>query len=247
MTKSKILKLAALNVGIVLLNVTLFSPGFMNIRMGGQNALSTAIGGTAIFMSFAVFLYGNYKLISQKGKTSTIQIRDIKNKEDCILMLKRSYGKRTFDSDISVILEQVEILGKKKEKIKDILLQKYNIIDKNFERFSNILFDVEYVFYTNVKSILNKINTFDEEEYNRIKITGELRYSEKFIATKKSIYNEYISFVKNSIEDNEEIILRLDALLLEITKLDSLAEGEIDNMTEIKQLDELINKIKYYN
>lgn len=245
MITKKILKLAGLNIGIALLNIALFSPGLLNIQMGGSSVLGTAIGGTAIFMSLVVFFYGNYKIISQKDRT--IQISDIKSPEDCILALKQAYGKKNFDNDISTMLEQVERLRKKKEKIRDILLQKFNIIDAGYERFNGTISDVEYVFYSNIKSILNKINAFDEEDYERISNNGgEKRFSTKFIASKLSIYNEYISFVKNAIEDNEEIILKLDALLLEISKFNSLEAGEIDNMNEIKEMDELIRKSKNY-
>lgn len=245
MITKKILKLAGLNIGIAILNIILFSPGLLNIQMRGSDALSAAIGGTAIFMSLVVFIYGNYKLISEKERT--IQISDIKNPEDYILALKQAYGKKTFDNDISTILEQVERLRKKKEKIRNILLQRFNIIDTGYERFNGTIIDVEYVFYTNIKSILNKINAFDEEDYERINNNnGRKRFSTNFIASKLSIYNEYISFVKNAIEDNEEIILKLDALLLEISKFDSLEAGEIDNMNEIKEIDELIRKAKYY-
>ena len=245
MITKKILKLAGLNIGIAILNIALFSPGLLNIQMRGSNALSIAIGGTALFMSFAVFIYGNYKLISQKDRT--IQISDIKNPEDCIFVLKQAYGKKTFDKDISTILEQVESFRKKKEKIRNILLQRFNIIDTGYERFNGTILDVEYVFFTNIKSILNKINAFDEEDYERIiNNDGQKRFSTKFTASKLSIYNEYISFVRNAVENNEEIILKLDALLLEISKFNSLEAGEIDNMNEIKEIDELIRKSKYY-
>ena len=245
MITKKILKLAGLNIGIVLLNIALFSPGLLNIQMKGSNALSIAIGWTAILMSFVVFIYGNYKLISQRDRA--IQLSDIKKPEDYILALNQAYGKKTFDNDISTILEQIERLRKKKEKIRDILLQRFNIIDTDYEKFNGTILDIEYVFYDYIKSILNKINAFDQEDYERISNNdGEKRFSAEFISSKVKIYNEYISFVKNAIEDNEEIILKLDALLLEISKFDSLQAGEIDNMKEIKEMDELIRKSKYY-
>jgi len=63
---------------------------------------------------------------------------------------------------------------------------------------------------------------------------------------KKNIYKEYFIFVKNAIEDNEEIIVKLDALLLEISKHSTIEAGEIENMKEIKEMDELIKKSRYY-
>ncbi len=246
MNTKKILKLALLNIGIALLNIGLFSPGLVNIKMGGSNPLHAAIGGTAIFMSVIIFFYGNYMLISQKHRI--IQIKEITNSEDCILALKQACGKRIFANDISIMLEQAESLSKKKEKIRNVLLQKFNIIDTVFERFSGTISDVEYVFFTNIKSILNKIYAFDEDDYERIgSSTNRKKFSSNYIDSKLSIYNEYITYIKNAMSDNEDILLKLDALLLEISNFDCLEIGEIDNMNEIKAIDELIKKSKYYN
>ena len=60
------------------------------------------------------------------------------------------------------------------------------------------------------------------------------------------IYNEYITFVKNALDVNEEILLKLDALLLELSSFDSFDAGEIENMKEIKDMDQLIKKSKLY-
>ncbi|NLD49787.1 MAG: hypothetical protein GX660_21780 [Clostridiaceae bacterium] len=243
MDNKKILKIAGLNIGIALLNIILLSPGLGNIWDLG--VLGIALGGTEIFMSIVVFFYGNYKLVLEKN--TPIKITDIKSHEDCIRALKQSYGKKIFDNDITLMLEQVERLVKKKEKISDLLLHKFNVIDASFEKFRSTIFDVEYVFYANTKSILNKINAFDEEDYDRIRYdSGSRRFSAEVITSKRNIYNEYITFVKEAIEDNEELIIKLDALLLEISKFDSLEAGEIENMKEIKEMDELIRKSKYY-
>jgi len=48
----------------------------------------------------------------------------------------------------------------------------------------------------------------------------------KLLLQKKNIYKEYFIFVKNAIEDNEEIIVKLDALLLEISKHSTIEAGE---------------------
>lgn len=239
------LKLAGLNLGIALLNILLFSPGLFNIQIGGTHPLSTAIGGTAIFMSIVLFFYGNYKLIAQKDET--IQLSDIKTSEDYIIALNQAYGKKTFDNDIPAVIQQIESLQKKKEKIKDILLQRFNIIDETYEKFNETILDIEYVFFANIRSILNKINAFDQEDYDRINsYQGQKRFSKEVIDSKLGIYNEYISFVKKAIDNNEEIILKLDALLLELSKFDSLDADALDNMSEIREMDELIRKSKYY-
>lgn len=241
----KILKIAGLNIGIAVADTILFSPGLIGLQMGGTSALATAFGATAIFISVAVFGYGNYTLLVKQEKI--MQTHDLKTAEDCVAALKQNHDKKTFQQEISTILEQLERFQNKLGKIKNMLLQKFNSTEMSYQKFERALLDVENVFYINIKSIINKLSAFDEQEYKRIQKDEQRgKFSADVIRTKLSIYNEYISFVKNASEDNEEIILKLDQLLLEISKFNSLEDGEIENMSEMKELDELISKTKLY-
>lgn len=232
-------------MGIAILDIVLFSPGLIGIQIGGASALATAMGITIIFLSIAIFVYGNYRLFTEKDKI--IQTSEIKTTEDYIDALKQNHDKRTFQKDISILLEQIERLQKKKETIIDILLQKFNNTEMSYKKFEEAVVAVENVFYINIKSILNKLNAFDEDDYNRIrKNDAEKTFTKEFVQTKMSIYNEYISFVKKAIEDNEQIMLKLDKLLLEISRFNSLEIGEIDNMSAMKEIDELTMQTKYY-
>ena len=245
MEVDKILKIAGLNIGIAVADTILFSPGLIGLQMGGTSALATAFGATAIFISVAVFGYGNYTLLVKQEKI--MQTHDLKTAEDCVAALKQNHDKKTFQQEISTILEQLERFQNKLGKIKNMLLQKFNSTEMSYQKFERALLDVENVFYINIKSIINKLSAFDEQEYKRIQKDEQRgKFSADVIRTKLSIYNEYISFVKNASEDNEEIILKLDQLLLEISKFNSLEDGEIENMSEMKELDELISKTKLY-
>ena len=52
--KKQIIKLLCLNLGIALLNVILFSAGFVGLNFSGD-ALTTALGVTVIVMSIVTF------------------------------------------------------------------------------------------------------------------------------------------------------------------------------------------------
>ena len=242
--KSKVIKILELNIGIAIIDTIVFSPGLLGIAIGA-GAFATALGVTTIFMSIVIFGYGNYNLLIEKEKT--IQVSEIKTAEDYIDVLNHNYDKRIFEKDIDTILEQIEMFQKKRETIKEVLLQKFDITEMSYSKFDGVISDLENVFYINIKSIINKLNAFDEKDYNRIKNYGEKRFSKEFIQSKLNIYNDYISFVKKAIEDNEQIILKLDEILLELSRLNSLENGEIENMSIMKEIDDLINKVKLYN
>ncbi len=241
----KIIKMGVLNLGIVFLDILLFSEGLLHIELGGASVFETAFGLTAILMSIVFFGVGNYKIMFEKPVV--IRAGEIKTVEDCVGALRQNQVKKTFSKEIDYILEQIERFIKKQETIKDILLQKFEIGEMSYSKFQGTILDVEGVFYRNIRSILNKINAFDEADYLRVKQDQlQKNFSEEFLQTKISLFNEYIHFVKEAVEDNEEILLKLDKLLLEITKFNSLEDGEIEQMSAMKEIDELINKAKFY-
>lgn len=242
MNFEKIVKIAVLNFSIAMINVMIFSPGLLNIEIGGISTFQTAFGGTVVFISVVVFVYGNYKFLIQGDKV--VQPGEIKNMEDSITALRGSYKKKTFSNDITLILGQIERFNKKEKIINDILLQKFNSSEMSYSKFKGVIDNVEGLIFINIKSILNKLNAFDEEEYRSI--NKKSNFSKEVIKTKKEIYNEYISFVKNSIEDNEEILIKMDKFILEISKFNSFEDGEIENLSQMKEIDDLISKVKFY-
>jgi hypothetical protein len=241
----KIFKIIGLNMGIAVVDTIVFSPGLLGVSFGGTSIFVMAFGATAILMSVVIFVTGNYKLIVEKEKI--IQISQINTPEDCINALNQNYSKKTFEKDIDTMLEQIERFHNKKKTIEDILLQKFSSTEMSYVKFDGTILNIENVFYINIKSVLNKLNAFDEDDYKHTRKEDEQKKSSTvFIQAKLNIYNEYISFVKKAAEDNEQILLKLDKLLLEISKFNSLEDGELENMNAMEEIDELINETKLY-
>ena len=131
--------------------------------------------------------------------------------------------------------------------IRDILLQIFSASEMSFKKFDGVISEVERIFYMNLRSILNKMNAFDEEDYNFISERRESRdFSEEFMEEKINVYNEYITFVKSATEDNEQILLKLDKLLLEISGLNSVESGQLEEMAGMREIDDLIKQAKHY-
>ncbi|MFZ3130508.1 MAG: hypothetical protein WA125_05245 [Desulfosporosinus sp.] len=245
MTDNKIIKLLGLNLGIAAANIVTFSPGLIGIQLGGASILATAFGSTFLFLSVAVFTYGNYTMLV--GQEKVIRTDEIKTREDYSEVLKTHKGKKTFEKTIVLLLDQIERITKKKETITGILLQIFTETELSYKKFDAVITEVEKIFYMNIRSILNKLNAFDEEDYNFIRKKHEARtFSQEFMADKLKVYNEYIAFVKAAAEDNEQILLKLDKLLLEISGLNSIESGQIEQMDGMIEIDNLIKQAKYY-
>ncbi|MBQ5695169.1 MAG: hypothetical protein IIV48_00785 [Clostridium sp.] len=245
MRNSKFISLIKINSAIVILNIVLFSPGLLNIEIGGTSILKTALGVTIITMSIIIFIIGNYSILMKED--NDINIYKVVTSDDCIEALNENKYKKIFSSDIDILLEQIDRIENKVDTIEDILIQKFSISEMSYKKFNYVILDIKNLFYVNIKSIINKINIFDQNEYKKInkRINNETNQN-KILIEKINMYKEYITFVKNAIEDNEEILLRLDKVLLELSKFNSLDEGELENMSAMDNIDDLISKIKLY-
>ncbi len=245
MPKENLIKVVILNMGIAFANIAVFSDGLLSVSLAGESIFETALGITVLLMSILVFLVGNYRLLFIQRRV--IAAHEIKTNEDCIAALEQSRGLRTFTDDIEAILEQIRRFQKKEATINDILLQRFDSTEMSYLKFTGTINQVENVFFINIRSVINKLNAFDEEDYIRAaKSYNKTSTASDFIRTKMSIYNEYITFVKGSVEDNEQILLKLDKVLLEISKLGSLQDGELEDMLAMKEMDELIQNTKWY-
>lgn len=245
MSKNKFLSLIKLNSMIVILNIILFSPQLVGLKLDVNSILITTVTITSVIMSIIIFIVGNYKILISRGED--IHITRLDTIDDFIYALKANSHKKTFSKDIAVLFNQIERLKKKLEKIDFILLQKFNSTEISYSKFKYTIEEIVKLFFLNLRSVINKIDIFDEEEYHRInKEIRSGRVRSRVMDQKRLMQNEYIGFVKEAIDDNEDILLKLDLFLLELSRFDSLEVGELENMDAMKEIDDLIKKIQMY-
>ncbi len=235
----------SLNLGVAAADIVAFSPAFVGLALVGGSSLETALGCTFIFLSGAGLIYGNYRLLAEPEKT--IPTNEIRTVDDYIEALNNYRGLKTFQKTIDLILDQISRLQKKNKTIRNILLQIFCASEISYKKFDAVIADVEEIFFMNIRSILNRLNAFDEEDYNFIRERYEDgAFSQQFMEEKFRVYDEYIAFVKSAAEDNEQILLKLDRLLLEISGLNCIESGQLEQMAGMIEIDNLIKQAKYY-
>jgi hypothetical protein len=238
-------KLLGLNLGIAATNIVLFSPAFIGLTLFGVSEIQTTLGITVLFLSGAGLTYGNYRLLSlpetlpPKNKIMTV--------DDYVEALNVHRGLKTFGKTVEILLDQIGRLQKKNKTIRDILLQIFCASEMSYQKFDVVIAEVEKMFFMNIRSILNKLNSFDEEDYEIVRKNHEAgAFSQQFVEDKFKIYYEYIAFVNAAAEDNEQILLKLDRLLLEISGLNCIESGQLEQMPGMIEIDNLIKQAKYY-
>ena len=244
MSPKRIKQLIILNTTIVLAVVAVFSKAFLGLSLLEGSTLGMTIAWYTVIASLGAFLGGNYRLLSTPVTHSMIA-QKVNSLDDCVGVFEQAIQNGdVFDKDIMKNLEQLKRYKRKRNTIKDILLQKFSPTELTYQKFDSVLKEIENVIFLNMRSILNKIAAFDVEEYENLQKKGFP--AQEVSEEKMKIYQEYLDFVKNATEINEEILLKLDKMLFEISKYNSLEDGDVKKLPAIVEMDELIKNAKLY-
>ena len=122
-----------------------------------------------------------------------------------------------------------------------------------YTKFQTVIDSVQALFYNNLKKMINRMIIFDYKDYtkliNKLKnasASDGITVASKSTGAQLKIYNEHIDYVKGLVEMNESILVKLDSLLLEISKLDDIDEAGLEELTAIQEINDLISQTKYY-
>ena len=254
MSKKNIIKLILLNLGIVALNVVLFSQGLVGLTIGGD-ALLTAIGVTTIVMSLIGFGYGTYSLLFKQPQENVLLFKagELAETKDYVAALEERRDKKIFEPEINSAVEQIYRMQDKDKALDSILAQFFSPQEMTYTRFQTIINSVQEIFYNNIKKMINRMIIFDYKDYmkvlqklNNSPMVDGVKVSSKSVGAQLKIYNEHIYYVRELVEMNEGILVKMDSLLLEISKLDDLDTKGLENIAAVQEFNELIAQTKFY-
>jgi len=241
----KVVKLFGLIVAIVLFNIIMLSPGLVGLTIGGSNAIESASSITILIISALVLLYGSYTLLFKSPVV--LAVKDIKSQEDYKEGLLQYRNNKVLKPEIDLAIDQLERMDKKKLTLHEILNARFETTELSYKKFAAVIIAVEQLFLSNIKGIINKVNVFDASELSEfIAHPRSSSFSNKLMQQKFELHNEYVNYVKGYVGANEEILLKLDKLLLEISLLGSSNYRDVEEMPCMKEIDELIKQTKFY-
>ncbi|MCF7756458.1 hypothetical protein KQ941_18610 [Paenibacillus xylanexedens] len=243
MNMIKYIKLFGLILGIVAVNVLAFSPGLIGLNFE-EGAFTTALSVTLLFGSAMALLYGSYTLLFRQPVV--LPVKHIETHEDYVEALSFYRRIKVLEEDITLGLSQLSRMKKKKETLLNVLHQRFDPGELSYKKFASVTMEVEKLLYLNIRSVLNRLNVFDEADYANMMKSKSESIPQKLFQEKTKVYNDYLSYVKNALHTNEEILLKLDQLLLEISRLDSFEAGDIEQMPCMQEIDQLIKHTKLY-
>lgn len=242
MSKNTITKLVVYNLVVALTAIVLFSPGLLNLFGKATGLISQSLIITLLLMIIFVFIYLNYSLLFAK-KDSSVELK-AETMRDVVKILNNNTYKKSFGKTIKTLINQIDSYTVLKDDILEDLEKRFDKNSLSYSKFYQTIQAMESVYFDMMKRTATKIENFNEDSYNTLKKEDKNR-DDLVIDERLEMYQKYLSDIETSIEQGDKILLRLDKCMFELCKLDN-AEGDLDNMLEIKHLDELINNIKHY-
>lgn len=252
MTPNKLIKLLLFNFTIIIINAVVFSRAFLGIEISGDNAFESAFGITAVFVSVALFIMVNWKILVPERRKHTAPLmkdKDIITLDNCLVAIKQYIESNsiTFQAKLTEITKQVGRFTKKKNSFAEQLSERFGSSELSYQKFASVVVSIEKILLRNIKAVLNRVNAFDEEEFEEMAKSQNARNIRSTTAlARKEIFDECIGFVQKVVEDNEDVILKLDRLLLELSKLSSEDVGQIEDLPAMKEIEQLIQNTKWY-
>ncbi|WP_168118836.1 hypothetical protein [Paenibacillus sp. HB172176] len=240
------LKLTGLIVGVAITDIAVLSPGLLGIEIGGGNAMETASGTTLLIMSVLVLCYGAFRFLYEAAIMPSATT--FKTHDDYIAALQAYRGMKGLKRDIVCSIDQLNRLQRKKRALIGLLEQHFDRTELSFRKFAAVIAAVEKLFYNFIRGILHKAHVFDASSLSGMeKKSGRTAlFSERLISEKRRLYDDYLGAVKGYLSANEEILLKLDQLLLEISRLGYAKDRNVEELPCMQEIDTLIKQTSFY-
>jgi len=246
LTGKSILKLIIFNLILAIADIFLFSQGYFDINPTSISSARRIFFFVLVVFELIFFVVINYLIIAgPKPSMKLVNQNELKDGKDYIKKLRELSAKKIFAKDIEILIGQIERIEPKRNALITILGENFSTDSMTFLKFRGTIDDVVGLFYDHTKKAMNRIVIFDVNEYEQLR-KNQISLSKEVKENKIKVFAQHIGYVKETIQQNEEIITELDSLALELAKLDEINEQALENSRIMAEIEELIKNTKYY-
>lgn len=191
--------LVLFNTILVLTAIACFSKRGLGLSFNPSNgAFIFAITIAVTFFLIAVFIFVNYTFLTLKENTNP-KIGKISSIEECMSALSKC--KKTdpsFIEEIEIAIEQLKTLQRRRNSLN--MLLHLNDVTESFDYLNQTANVADSYVISNIKSILNRLIAFDNEEYLQTKDPEDIRphktYIKRILEENKIVLKEYSSMIE---------------------------------------------------
>jgi len=242
----KQLKLIGLLAGIIALNIVVLSPGLLGVDLTSDSPLEKSAALTLLIISAIIVIYVSYRFLFNQPQAK-ILLRETEVAEEDLEQALAQYDKhKLFQMEVETARDQLNRMKQKKIALLDLLSERFQPSELSYSRFLGVITAVEKLLNNNVKGIIGKLHGSQISGLSAADQRQQRMFSQRVVQQKQQLRKEYTDYVIGYISANEEILIKLDQLVLETTLLSSTDSRELDDMPCMQEIDLLIKQTKYY-
>ncbi len=240
----KYLKLILANLSIAAAAVVLYSPGLINLRLSDYSIFRAGMSIIAALLLILAFFLINIRLLKEPDRKPVMEddVHDLDKAKD---ILRSHWEGKYFGSLARTASEQLDRIFQCRQRLSQILAQKFTRGTLSFEKFDSVAAAAESSAIKNVVVMANRMRLFDEKEYGRLTHYREDDIPDDIQEEQLRLYQKNFDNVRSTIAHNEKILLKLDALAMEISQASSGEDTALNNEL-IGEIERLIDETKYY-
>lgn len=234
----------AADVAIAITAVLLYSPGFLCLRITDESIFRAGMSILAGLGLLALFLFLNLRAL-RAPRPVHIAPNEVRNLEKARAILKSHADSKFFGSIAGTAAEQLDRLQKCRNRLAGIIQRKFVEGTMSWEKFARAVGAAEESAVQNAVSLSNRMSIFDEAEYARLSQYREDHIPDEIQEARLRLYQENFDAAKEILALNEKILLKLDALAVELSSFEASADEEM-NSGLLDEIEKLMQDAKYY-
>ena len=239
------LKLAAADLCIAASAVVLYSPGLVNLRLSDYSIFRAGMSIIAAVILITLFFVINIRLLKEPEQ-KPIMLEDVPDLERAKDILQDYCKGRYFGSLAKTASEQLDRILKCRQRLSVILEQKFTRGTMSWDKFNSTVSAAESSAIKNVVAMANRMCVFDEKEYARLQNYREDDIPDDIQEEQLRLYQKNLEAIRWTIALNEKILLKLDALAMEISSSASRSDADW-NHELVSEIERLTEETRYYD
>ncbi len=239
------LKLAAADLCIAASAVVLYSPGLVNLRLSDYSIFRAGMSIIAAVILITLFFVINIRLLKEPEQ-KPIMLEDVPDLERAKDILQDYCKGRYFGSLAKTASEQLDRILKCRQRLSVILEQKFTRGTMSWDKFNSPVSAAESSAIKNVVAMANRMCVFDEKEYARLQNYREDDIPDDIQEEQLRLYQKNLEAIRWTIALNEKILLKLDALAMELSSSASRSDADW-NHELVSEIERLTEETRYYD
>lgn len=142
------------------------------------------------------------------------------------------------------VMDQIQRLNNSCVRTKDAIAKKFDKSSMSYEKYYSVVDLAEKTANQNIVAMTNRMKFFDENEYARLENYRNDNIPDDIQEKQIALYKENQAKLEQAIAVNENMILKLDTLSMELSKITDASDNTM-NLT-LDEIEELTKQVKFY-